>query len=94
MRTSTAGCGCVVLSLIYLLVDLRGWHAWALYAVYGVYYAASESVGKALYNTLAVGEVQDLIYDMTLAIVTAWILTWPSCLVLGYVLGKGLSAVF
>jgi PiT family inorganic phosphate transporter len=27
-------------------------------------------------------------------VVAAWILTWPSCMALGYVLGKGLALAF
>ena len=42
--------GWIAYSLVYLGLALSnaGWHVWVLYALYGIYYAATDGVGRAL----------------------------------------------
>ncbi|MBI3737982.1 MAG: MFS transporter [Chloroflexi bacterium] len=42
--------GWIAYGLVYLgfAFSHTGWHVWALFALYGIYYAATEGVGKAL----------------------------------------------
>jgi MFS family permease len=42
--------GWIIYGLVYLGLALSqtGWHVWLLFALYGIYYAATEGVGKAL----------------------------------------------
>ena len=42
--------GWIAYGLVYLGLALSkaGWHVWVLYALYGIYYAATDGVGRAL----------------------------------------------
>jgi len=60
----------------------------------GIPVSTTHAIGSAIMGVGATKRFSAVRWGVAGQVVTAWILTWPSCLVLGYVLGKGLSAVF
>jgi PiT family inorganic phosphate transporter len=60
----------------------------------GIPVSTTHAIGSAIMGVGATKRFSAVRWGVAGQVVTAWILTWPSCMVLGYVLDKGLSAVF
>jgi inorganic phosphate transporter, PiT family len=60
----------------------------------GIPVSTTHAIGSAIMGVGATKRFSAVRWGVAGQVVTAWILTWPSCMVLGYVLDEGLSAVF
>ncbi|OFW78557.1 MAG: inorganic phosphate transporter [Actinobacteria bacterium RBG_19FT_COMBO_70_19] len=63
-------------------------------AQFGIPVSTTHAIGSAIMGVGATKRFSAVRWGVAGQVVTAWVLTWPSCMVLGYVLDKGLSAVF
>jgi PiT family inorganic phosphate transporter len=60
----------------------------------GIPVSTTHAIGSSIMGVGATKRFSAVRWGVAGQVVMAWILTWPSCMVLGYVLDKGLSAVF
>jgi PiT family inorganic phosphate transporter len=60
----------------------------------GIPVSTTHAIGSAIMGVGATKRFSAVRWGVASQVVTAWILTWPSCMVMGYVLGKGLTAIF
>ena len=60
----------------------------------GIPVSTTHAIGSSIMGVGATKRFSAVRWGVAGQVVTAWVLTWPSCMVLGYVLDKALSAVF
>ncbi|HEU4527534.1 MAG TPA: inorganic phosphate transporter [Actinomycetota bacterium] len=60
----------------------------------GIPVSTTHAIGSSIMGVGATKRFSAVRWGVAGQVVMAWILTWPSCMLLGYVLDKGLSAVF
>ena len=60
----------------------------------GIPVSTTHAIGSSIMGVGATKRLSAVRWGVAGQVVTAWILTWPSCMVMGYLLGKGLTAVF
>jgi PiT family inorganic phosphate transporter len=63
-------------------------------AQFGIPVSTTHAIGTSVMGVGATKRFSAVRWGVAGQVVSAWILTWPSCMVLGYLLGKGLGAVF
>jgi len=63
-------------------------------AHFGIPVSTTHAIGTAIMGVGATKRFSAVRWGVAGQVVGAWILTWPSCMVMGYVLGKVLNAVF
>jgi len=83
--------GWIAYGLVYLGLALSnaGWHVWVLYALYGIYYAATDGVGRALVADFVPEERRGAAYGLYNAAIGITVL--PASVIAG-VLWQGLGA--
>jgi MFS family permease len=83
--------GWIAYGLVYLGLALSnaGWHVWVLYALYGIYYAATDGVGRALVADFVPVERRGAAYGLYNAAIGITVL--PASVIAG-VLWQGLGA--
>lgn len=62
-------------------------------AQFGIPVSTTHAIGSAIMGVGATKRFSAVRWGVAGQVVTAWILTWPSCLVLGYALERGLVAI-
>jgi PiT family inorganic phosphate transporter len=62
-------------------------------AQFGVPVSTTHAIGSAIMGVGATKRLSAVRWGVAGQVVAAWILTWPSCMVLGYVLDTALAAV-
>jgi PiT family inorganic phosphate transporter len=62
-------------------------------AQFGMPVSTTHAIGSAIMGVGATKRFSAVRWGVAGQVVAAWILTWPSCLLMGYLLGKGLVAV-
>ena len=60
----------------------------------GIPVSTTHAIGSSIMGVGSTKRFSAVRWGVAGQVVTAWILTWPSCMVMGYVLDKGLSAAF
>jgi PiT family inorganic phosphate transporter len=60
----------------------------------GIPVSTTHAIGSSIMGVGATKRFSAVRWGVAGQVVTAWVLTWPSCMVMGYLLGKGLTAVF
>ena len=60
----------------------------------GIPVSTTHAIGSSIMGVGATKRLSAVRWGVAGQVVAAWILTWPSCMVLGYVLDKALSVVF
>lgn len=60
----------------------------------GIPVSTTHAIGSSIMGVGATKRFSAVRWGVARQVVTAWILTWPSCMLLGYVLDKGLAAVY
>jgi PiT family inorganic phosphate transporter len=60
----------------------------------GIPVSTTHAIGSSIMGVGATKRFSAVRWGVARQVVTAWVLTWPSCMALGYVLDKGLTAVF
>jgi PiT family inorganic phosphate transporter len=63
-------------------------------AQFGIPVSTTHAIGSSVMGVGATKRFSAVRWGVAGQVVSAWILTWPSCMVLGYVLDKGLAALF
>jgi PiT family inorganic phosphate transporter len=63
-------------------------------AQFGIPVSTTHAIGSSVMGVGATKRFSAVRWGVAGQVVSAWILTWPSCMVLGYVLEKGLAALF
>ena len=63
-------------------------------AQFGIPVSTTHAIGSSIMGVGATRRLSAVRWGVAGTIVSAWILTWPSCMVLGYLLEEGLSFVF
>ena len=83
--------GWIAYGLVYLGLALSnaGWHVWVLYALYGIYYAATDGVGRALVADFVPAERRGSAYGLYNAAIGITVL--PASVIAG-VLWQGVGA--
>jgi MFS family permease len=83
--------GWIAYGLVYLGLALSkaGWHVWVLYALYGIYYAATDGVGRALVADFVPVERRGAAYGLYNAAIGITVL--PASVIAG-VLWQGIGA--
>jgi len=83
--------GWIAYGLVYLGLALSnaGWHVWVLYALYGIYYAATDGVGRALVADFVPEERRGAAYGLYNAAIGITVL--PAS-VIGGVLWQGIGS--
>lgn len=61
---------------------------------FGIPVSTTHAIGTSIMGVGATKRLSAVRWGVAGRVVAAWILTWPSCAVLGYLLEKGLSAAF
>jgi PiT family inorganic phosphate transporter len=59
----------------------------------GIPISTTQTIGSAIMGVGATKRFSAVRWGVAGDVVAAWVLTWPSCMVLGYVLGKGFGAL-
>jgi len=62
-------------------------------AQFGMPVSTTHAIGSAIMGVGATKRFSAVRWGVAGQVVAAWILTWPSCLLMGYLLGKGLVAI-
>ncbi len=60
----------------------------------GIPVSTTHAIGSSIMGVGATKRFSAVRWGVAGQVVAAWILTWPSCMLLGYLLDKGLAAVF
>ncbi len=60
----------------------------------GIPISTTHAIGTAIMGVGATKRLSAVRWGVAGQVVGAWILTWPSCMILGYLLGKGLGTLF
>lgn len=60
----------------------------------GIPVSTTHAIGSSIMGVGTTKRFSAVRWGVAGQVVTAWILTWPSCMLLGYVLDKGLNAAF
>jgi PiT family inorganic phosphate transporter len=60
----------------------------------GIPVSTTHAIGSAIMGVGATKRLSAVRWGVAGQVVAAWILTWPSCILLGYVLGKAIAFVF
>jgi PiT family inorganic phosphate transporter len=60
----------------------------------GIPVSTTHAIGSSIMGVGATKRFSAVRWGVAGQVVTAWILTWPSCIVLGYILQEVLGAVF
>jgi MFS family permease len=83
--------GWIAYGLVYLGLALSkaGWHVWVLYALYGIYYAATDGVGRALVADFVLVERRGAAYGLYNAAIGITVL--PASVIAG-VLWQGIGS--
>ena len=63
-------------------------------AHFGIPVSTTHAIGTSIMGVGSTKRFSAVRWGVADEVVTAWILTWPSCMVLGYVLGKFFNALF
>ena len=63
-------------------------------AHFGIPVSTTHAIGTSIMGVGSTKRFSAVRWGVADEVVTAWILTWPSCMVFGYVLGKFFNAVF
>jgi PiT family inorganic phosphate transporter len=64
-----------------------------LAAFRGIPVSTTHAIGSSIMGVGATKRFSAVRWGVAGQVVTAWVLTWPSCMILGFLLGKGLGAV-
>jgi PiT family inorganic phosphate transporter len=59
----------------------------------GIPVSTTQTIGSSIMGVGATKRFSAVRWGVAGDVVAAWVLTWPSCMVLGYVLGKGFGAL-
>ena len=60
----------------------------------GIPVSTTHAIGSAIMGVGATQRLSGVRWGVAGQVVMAWILTWPSCMVLGYALEKGFATLF
>ncbi len=60
----------------------------------GIPVSTTHAIGSSIMGVGATKRLSAVRWGVAGQVVTAWVLTWPSCMLMGYALGKGLTRVF
>jgi PiT family inorganic phosphate transporter len=63
-------------------------------AHFGIPVSTTHAIGTAIMGVGSTKRFSAVRWGVAGQVVSAWVLTWPSCMVMGFVLGKFLNAVF
>jgi len=63
-------------------------------AHFGIPVSTTQAIGTAIMGVGSTKRFSAVRWGVAGQVVSAWVLTWPSCMVMGFVLGKVLNAVF
>jgi len=63
-------------------------------AHFGIPVSTTQAIGTAIMGVGATKRFSAVRWGVAGQVVSAWVLTWPSCMVMGFVLGKVMNAVF
>jgi PiT family inorganic phosphate transporter len=61
---------------------------------FGIPVSTTHAIGSSIMGVGATQRLSAVRWGVAGQVVTAWILTWPSCMVLGYVLEKLFAGIF
>jgi PiT family inorganic phosphate transporter len=62
-------------------------------AQFGIPVSTTHAIGSSIMGVGATKRLSAVRWGVAGQVVAAWVLTWPSCIVLGYLLGKGLGVL-
>jgi PiT family inorganic phosphate transporter len=60
----------------------------------GIPVSTTHAIGSSIMGVGATKRFSAVRWGVARQVVAAWVLTWPSCMILGFLLGKGLGALF